>query len=96
MTRSHNQKHKGDEIMNMPEHSPRTGWFQSKWLTWVLLGILAIGAFFLITGQTALFLGALPFLLLLICPLMMFFMMRGMHGGADDHDHEQPPEGGRQ
>ncbi|WP_457030775.1 DUF2933 domain-containing protein [Kitasatospora sp. P5_F3] len=20
-----------------------------------------------------------------VCPLMMFFMMRGMHGGGDDH-----------
>ena len=29
-------------------------------------------------------------LLLLVCPLMMFFMMRGMNngdGGHDDHDH---------
>jgi DUF2933 family protein len=25
--------------------------------------------------------GVLPFLLVLACPLMMIFMMRGMHGG---------------
>jgi hypothetical protein len=34
-----------------------------------------------------------------LCPLMMFFMMRGGHGGhggPDNHDHGQPPEGGRQ
>ena len=24
----------------------------------------------------------LPFLLILVCPLMMIFMMRGMHGGG--------------
>ena len=29
--------------------------------------------------------------LILVCPLMMFFMMRGMdHGGGTSHDHEQP------
>ena len=32
---------------------------------------------------------ALPTLLIaLVCPAMMFFMMRGMHHGADDHGHE--------
>jgi len=38
----------------------------------------------------------LPFLILLACPLMMVFMMRGMnHGGgeqAEQHDHS--PAGG--
>ncbi|HET6358152.1 DUF2933 domain-containing protein [Streptomyces sp.] len=38
-------------------------------------------------------LGTLAFLLIaLACPLMMFFMMRGMHGGDDmqgrGHDHD--------
>ena len=29
-----------------------------------------------------------PLLILLLCPLMMIFMMRGMdHGGAGQHDH---------
>ena len=33
--------------------------------------------------------GFLPLLLILACPLMMIFMMRGMHGG---HGHgRQPP-----
>jgi hypothetical protein len=27
----------------------------------------------------------LPFLLILACPLMMIFMMRGMHRGGHDH-----------
>ncbi len=30
-----------------------------------------------------------PLLLLLICPLMMFFMMKGMHSGHDDHKAEK-------
>lgn len=31
--------------------------------------------------------GLLPLLLVLACPLMMIFMMKGMHGG---HRHAQP------
>lgn len=41
----------------------------------------------------------LPLLILLACPLMMIFMMRGMHGGHDkaaedpDPRHEAPAPG---
>jgi hypothetical protein len=35
----------------------------------------------------------LPFLFILICPLMMLFMMRGMHGrGADSADQHSKPD----
>jgi hypothetical protein len=35
-------------------------------------------------------LGNLAFLLIVLaCPLMMFFMMRGMHGGTDMHERGQ-------
>jgi hypothetical protein len=80
--------------MNMQEQPQSSKWYQSR-LTWVLLGLIAIGGFFLVTGHTAHVFGALPFLVFLLCPLMMFFMMRGGHGGPGGHD-EQPPEGGRQ
>lgn len=42
-------------------------------------------------GGIALWAGVSPlyFLLLLVCPLMMFFMMRGMHGGPGEHDAQQ-------
>ena len=43
---------------------------------------LAIAAFFLLTEHTAHLFGALPFLLLLACPLMHLFM----HGGHGGHD----------
>ena len=76
--------------MNMQEQPQQGKWYQSR-LTWALLGFIAIGAFFLVTEHTAHVLGALPFILLLLCPLMMLFM----HGGHGGHD-EQPPEGGRQ
>jgi hypothetical protein len=83
--------------MNMQEQPQSSKWYQSR-LTWVLLGLIAIGAFFLVTGHTAHVLGALPFLLFLLCPLMMLFMHggHGGDGGSDHKDHGQPPEGGRQ
>ncbi len=83
--------------MNMQEQPQSSKWYQSR-LTWILLGVIAIGGFFLLTGHTAHVLGALPYLLLILCPLMMLFMHggHGGHGGADNHDQGQPPEGGRQ
>jgi Protein of unknown function (DUF2933). len=88
--------------MNMQEHSHnqhRTGWFQSRTTTWVLLGILAMGVFFLIKDYPAQLLSVLPFALFLLCPLMMLFIHHG-HGGHTDHDQpgeheEQSPEGGQ-
>jgi DUF2933 family protein len=49
----------------------------------VLIGFLAIGAFFLLTEHRAHLLGILPFLLLLLCPLMHLF--HGGHGRHDEH-----------
>jgi len=46
---------------------------------WILIAFLAIAAFYLIAEHRAHLLGALPFLLLLACPLMHFFM-HGKHG----------------
>ncbi len=80
-------------MMNMQEQPQQSKWYQSR-LTWVLLGFIAIGGFFLVTEHTAHVLGALPFVLLLLCPLMMLFM-HGGHGGHGRHD-EQPPQGGQQ
>ena len=48
---------------------------------------LLVAAFFLWTEHRAHLLGALPYLLLLLCPLLHRFMHRG-HGGHDDHDHD--------
>jgi hypothetical protein len=59
-----------------------------------LLAFLAIGAFFLLTEHTAHVFGALPYLLLLACPLMHLFM-HGGHGGHAGHGDGggQPPSG---
>lgn len=62
----------------MPEHQHHShGW------TWVsklvFAGFLAIGAFFLFTEHRAHLFGALPWLLVLACPLMHLFHHHG-HG----------------
>jgi hypothetical protein len=48
---------------------------------WVFLGFLALATFFLLTEHRAHLLGFLPWLFLLACPLMHFFM----HGGHGHH-----------
>lgn len=68
------------------EHDPKNAGCKSWWESrsnWVLLAFLAIAGFYLITEHRAHVFGALPFLILLACPLMHVFMHRG-HGG---HDH---------
>lgn len=49
---------------------------------WVLIGFLAVAAFFLFSEHRAHFLGILPYLLVLACPLMHFFH-HGHHGQKD-------------
>ena len=53
----------------------------------IFIAFLAIAAFFLFTEHRAHLLGALPFLLLLACPLMHLFMHHGhgAHGGHDEN-----------
>ena len=63
-----------------------------------LLVAMAVGGFYLVTEHTAHLFGALPYLLLLACPLMHVFMHHGhgRHGrpngaprGDDDDQHRQ-------
>lgn len=58
--------------------------------------ILALGAisFYLITQHSAHLLGALPWLILLACPFLHFFMHRG-HGGHNHsgHNHKEVDDG---
>ena len=61
----------------------------------VLLGFLAIAAFFLITEHTAHVLGALPYLLVLGC-LVMHVFMHGGHGGHSGQADDPASEARRQ
>lgn len=78
------------------EHHPSaTGWLRSR-TGLVLIAFLAIAAFFLVTEHTAHVLGVLPFLLVLLCPLLHLFL-HGRHGGGHGSHRESRPgrsEGG--
>ena len=67
--------------------SEPTGFWGSRYAIGLLV-LGAIAAYFLQSEHRAHFFGALPFLLLLACPLMHVFMHRG-HGGHRDQ-HGQP------
>ena len=64
--------------------SPTRGWLWTP-SGLVLLGFLAIAAFFLFTEHRAHVLGALPYVLLLLCPVLHLLMHRGHGGGHDGH-----------
>jgi Flp pilus assembly protein TadB len=79
------------------EHHPRaSGWYRSR-TGLVLLAFLVIAAFFLVTEHRAHTLSALPFLLVLLCPLLHLFL-HGRHGGSHAGHGSSPgqrPEGGK-
>ena len=65
----------------------REPWRIPAWLGLCLF--LAIAAFFLWEEHRAHLLGALPYVLLLLCPVIHLFMHRG-HGGHAGHAHRSP------
>lgn len=71
--------------MEPEPHSAAGGWLRSR-SGLVFLGFAAIAAFFLWTEHRAHLLGILPFLLLLLCPLL-HWLHRG-HGGDTGHDKQ--------
>lgn len=82
-------KHR-DRKVHLMAIQPQAGggrWYRSR-AGVTLLVFMAIAAFFLLTEHTAHVFGALPFLLILACPLMHLFM-HGGHGGHDQHGEPQ-------
>lgn len=76
---------------NPAEHeAPPRFWSSRHAIGLVIIG--AVAAYFLLTEHLAHVVGALPFLLLLACPLMHVFMHHG-HGG---HGHQHTPSGKQQ
>jgi hypothetical protein len=65
----------------------------SSW--WVLLAFLGIAAFFMLTEHRAHVWGVTPYLLLLACPLLHFFM-HGRHGGHGGHGSDGNRAGNRE
>ena len=63
-----------------PRDDPTPSFWRSRFgLGWLVLA--AVAGWFLWTEHRAHLLGALPWLVLLACPLMHVFMHRGHHGG---------------
>lgn len=58
---------------------------------WVLVGFLVVAAYFLWAEHRAHLMGALPYLLLLACPLMHLFHHHGHGGHHEDHGHAGEP-----
>jgi hypothetical protein len=81
--------------MRMDHEHPPDG--RSWWRTrtgWALLAFLGIAGFFLFTEHRAHALGVLPFVLLLLCPLLHLFG-HGGHKGPRTPGQGQHPESGR-
>lgn len=81
-------------------HSPPQPEAPGFWRSRYAIGLLVMGAiatYFLTSEHRAHFIGALPLLLLLACPLMHVFMHNGhgSHGGgrAGRHEPKVPPAG---
>jgi len=67
----------------MPENrAPPSKWRRNG----ALALFLALGSFFLWTEHRAHLFGALPYILVLACPLMHLFL----HGGHGRHDGDKP------
>ena len=75
--------------MDTERKSSLTTWLRSR-TGLAMLAFLAIAVFFLATEHTAHFFGVLPFLLLLLCPLLHLFMHGGhaVHGDHANHQDE--------
>ena len=70
---------------NKNTETQKSWWFSTQGIIAILF--IAIIGFYLITEHTAHFFGVLPFLLILLCPLMHLFMHHGQ-GSHDDKDHK--------
>lgn len=68
--------------LNGEQHTRAT-----RWAWWFFA---AVALFYLLTEHRAHLFGALPWLFLLACPLLHFFM-HGRHHGHEAHDREKLP-----
>ena len=79
---NHDHAHLQQPAPQPDQHSAPPFWRSRYAIGLLVLG--AVAAYFLLSEHRAHFFGALPFLLLLACPLMHMFM-HGGHGGHGGH-----------
>jgi hypothetical protein len=75
-----------DEIRRKPPTSENQDRHYERRVAWGWWFFAAIALFYLLTEHQAHLFGVLPFLILLACQLMHFFM-HGRHGGHGGHGH---------
>ena len=82
-----------NHVHSQQHAEPKAFWGSRSSIGLIVLGTIAL--YFLLTEHRAHFFGALPFLLLLACPLMHVFMHggHGGHGGGGDHQHGREQHG---
>ena len=71
----------------MEKLHPTCPWWKSPKGIAILIALAALGMYLIVWHQQHL-LGALPFLFILLCPLMHLFM----HGGHKHHEHSKRDE----
>ncbi|MCW5660039.1 MAG: DUF2933 domain-containing protein [Burkholderiaceae bacterium] len=77
-------------------HAPGPRAQRGAALPWVFFGFLAVAGFFFFAEHRAHLLGALPFVLLALCPLMhLFHRGHGGHGSHQGHGSSRPEADGR-
>lgn len=76
--------HKHGRVAMNHEHVGNEHFTQKRAYRWAVWCLVLLGGAFLIAGHRAHLLGALPYALLLACPLMHMFMHRH-HGQRRDH-----------
>ena len=81
MSQDHSQHSQNDQRAS----DPKSFWRSRYAIGFVVFA--AIAAYFLLSEHRAHFLGALPYLLILACPLMHVFMHGGHGDHAQGHDH---------
>ena len=81
MNHDHSQHSQNDQRAS----DPRSFWRSRYAIGFVVFA--AVAAYFLLSEHRAHFLGALPYLLILACPLMHVFMHGGHGDHANGHDH---------
>lgn len=75
--------------MDMNSHERAVGRSRSKW---IFLFFALIALFFLVSEHQAHLFGALPYLLLLACPLLHLFHGHGHHGAHRHAEQSAPSE----
>ena len=76
--------------MDPVDQAPAAFWRSPAGFT-LVVALAAVG-FYLVTEHTAHLLGVVPYLFVLACPLMHFFMHSGHHGGHGAHGTSRHPE----